>query len=116
MHYACRLRGTVILTVVDTVQTWEVKVHGRVQGVFFRAFLRDEALRLGTTGWVRNERDGSVVARIQHASTAVLEQLVQICQEGTPASRVDGVEVQKLATADQYADFTITYGSPWRER
>lgn len=38
----------------------ELVVRGRVQGVYFRASTRDEARRLGLTGWVRNEPDGSV--------------------------------------------------------
>ena len=39
-----------------------VIVHGRVQGVGFRAFVEHEALRRGLEGWVRNRRDGSVEA------------------------------------------------------
>ena len=37
-----------------------VKVTGRVQGVGFRMFVQEEALRLGLSGWVRNCADESV--------------------------------------------------------
>jgi acylphosphatase len=36
------------------------KVHGRVQGVGFRYFVRDRAESLGIAGWVHNEYDGTV--------------------------------------------------------
>ena len=39
-----------------------VVVRGRVQGVGYRAFVEDEAIRRGLTGWVRNRRDGTVEA------------------------------------------------------
>ena len=39
-----------------------VVVHGLVQGVWFRASTKDEADRLGVSGWVRNLSDGSVEA------------------------------------------------------
>jgi acylphosphatase len=42
-----------------------VRVTGRVQGVFFRAWAQDEAQTLGVTGWIRNCSDGSVEAQLE---------------------------------------------------
>ncbi len=42
-----------------------VVVHGRVQGVFFRASTRNLAQRLGVTGWVRNDPGGTVTAHLE---------------------------------------------------
>jgi acylphosphatase len=39
--------------------------NGRVQGVGFRYLTRRAADLIGVTGWVRNERDGSVTLEIQ---------------------------------------------------
>ena len=43
----------------------KVRVYGRVQGVFFRAWPREQARALGIDGWIRNAPDGSVEAHIQ---------------------------------------------------
>jgi len=40
------------------------KVHGRVQGVGFRYFVREAAWDLGLSGWVRNEFDGTVTGEV----------------------------------------------------
>jgi acylphosphatase len=72
-------------TAVDLVVT------GHVQGVFFRAAMREQADRAGVTGWVRNEPDGSVQAHLEGPSEAV-EILVAWCAEGPPAARVEGVQ------------------------
>jgi acylphosphatase len=42
------------------VKRLHATVHGRVQGVGFRAQALDEARRLGLAGWVRNQLDGTV--------------------------------------------------------
>lgn len=49
-------------------------ITGRVQGVGFRAFVRETANRLGVTGQVFNARDGSVQGYAFHAEEAVLHQ------------------------------------------
>lgn len=48
-----------------------VRATGRVQGVGYRAWARDEAVRLGLRGWVRNEADGSVTALLVGPRAAV---------------------------------------------
>ena len=41
-----------------------VRVTGRVQGVFFRAWAQGQARELGVSGWIRNCPDGSVEAHL----------------------------------------------------
>ena len=66
------------------------RVTGRVQGVGFRWFVRNEAERLGLRGWVRNTPDGSVELEAEGAPEAVLELKNRLAQ-GPPAARVDKV-------------------------
>jgi acylphosphatase len=66
------------------------RVHGRVQGVGFRWWTRDQARRLGLTGTVRNAPDGSVEVQVCGTPDAVRE-MGRLLQEGPPLARVDGV-------------------------
>jgi len=68
------------------------RVRGRVQGVFFRAWTRETARELGLDGTVRNLPDGSVEAHVLGEESAV-ERLEAVLWEGSPASRVESVEV-----------------------
>ncbi|MFC3651879.1 acylphosphatase [Dyella humi] len=65
-------------------------VSGKVQGVFFRASARNEALRLGLHGHARNLADGSVEV-IASGSDDAMYQLEQWLRQGPPAARVDEV-------------------------
>jgi len=69
-----------------------VFVSGKVQGVYFRATTRDTAREHGVDGWVRNLDDGRVEAVFEGSGEAV-ERLVEFCHEGSPAARVDDVDV-----------------------
>lgn len=73
------------------MKTLQIRITGRVQGVGFRYALRDEAARLGLTGWVRNRHDGSVEALLQGPEQAV-EALVAWARRGPPAARVASLE------------------------
>jgi acylphosphatase len=83
------------------------RVSGRVQGVFFRAGTRDEALRLGLTGWVRNSRDGAVEVLACGADDA-LAALERWLWQGPPSARVEGVEAMQ-AGEPAPPDFSVRY-------
>jgi acylphosphatase len=73
----------------------KVRVHGRVQGVFFRDTCRREAEERGVTGWVSNEPDGSVAAWFEGDERAV-ETMLGWCHEGTSHARVQRVDVSDV--------------------
>ena len=70
----------------------ELKIHGRVQGVFYRQSPKETAARLGLTGWVRNCPDGSVEAVFEGEKPAV-DQAVEWGRQRPPAARVTDVDV-----------------------
>ena len=65
-----------------------VRVTGRVQGVFFRAWAKERAQELGISGWVRNCPDGRVEAHVEGAALAV-EQMIESLREGPPSALVE---------------------------
>ena len=71
-------------------------VHGRVQGVGYRAYMRMEAARLGVTGWVRNRADGTVEATV-HGSPDDVSKILNCARHGPPAARVTSMQVNEAS-------------------
>ena len=92
----------------DTTQTLRLVIHGRVQGVFFRDSMRNEALQLGVSGWVRNCADGTVEAVVQGRPENV-DALLRWARRGPELAQVDGIESEP-ADGD-YSGFEIRYGA-----
>lgn len=67
-------------------------VHGRVQGVFFRARCAEAAAAAGVAGWVANQPDGTVTAVFEGEEAAV-SQMLSWCREGSERAQVSGVDV-----------------------
>ena len=67
------------------------RIVGRVQGVYFRASTREQALRLGLRGHARNLRDGSVEV-LAAGNTDALDTLATWLAHGPPMARVERVE------------------------
>lgn len=82
-----------------------ITVTGRVQGVWFRKSAKDEADRLGLSGFVRNERDGSVYIEATGPSGNI-EEFVEWCRRGPELARVDHVNVTE-ARDNLYSGFHI---------
>ena len=66
-------------------------VHGRVQGVGFRYFVRREAQALELAGWVRNEVDGSVTGEAS-GDFSRMEAFREILEQGSPGSRISRLD------------------------
>ena len=75
-----------------------VRIAGRVQGVFFRAWTQQQAKELEVTGWVRNCPDGSVEAHLEGEQWPV-QRLIELLHRGPPSAAVESV-------TDDAADFT----------
>ena len=72
-----------------------VYIEGRVQGVWFRGWTKQEASRLNLCGWVRNVRDGRVEA-VFAGPADVVDQMLKFCRQGPPLARVDQVTVEDI--------------------
>lgn len=77
-----------------------VRIEGRVQGVWFRGWTRDQATALGLDGWVRNLADGTVEALFAGPSDAV-GAMVEACWVGPPAARVTDVAASPAETPEE---------------
>ena len=71
-------------------------MSGRVQGVFYRASTREQAVRLGLSGYARNLKDGRVEVLIVGESVAV-GRLIDWLHVGPPVASVDGVAIQEIS-------------------
>jgi acylphosphatase len=78
-----------------------------VQGVFFRAWTRDEARSLGVFGWVRNCSDGSVEAHVEGDDGQVAE-LIRRMRHGPAHARVTDLEVSD-APAEKLERFELRH-------
>ncbi len=73
---------------------YDIRVYGKVQGVWYRASTRQKAEELGVTGFVQNMPDASVYIEAEGPKDR-LDALVAWCHEGPPLARVTQVEVQQ---------------------
>ena len=85
-----------------------VYVSGRVQGVNFRFYTRQEALRLGLDGWVRNLMDGRVEAMFQGDEGSV-NAVIEWCRRGPPSARVEDVQLVWETPKGNLSGFGVTF-------
>jgi len=83
-------------------------VRGRVQGVSFRYYTQREAQRLGVTGWVRNQPDGSVMT-VAEATEDMLAAFIQFLHHGPPSARVTQVDLEWLPATGEFGNFAVGY-------
>jgi len=84
-----------------------IRVSGKVQGVFFRASTQGEARRLGINGFVRNEFDGSVCIEAEGLESQ-LDKFIQWCRLGPPHATVKNLQVMD-GDMEDFEEFRVRY-------
>jgi acylphosphatase len=81
-------------------------ISGYVQGVWYRKFVKTNAVKLGITGWVRNITNGKVEAIIQGEEKPI-EQLIKMCRVGPQFAEVKNVDVEWEVVEEKFEEFVI---------
>ena len=84
-------------------------VYGRVQGVYFRYFVRNIARKLGLKGYVRNLASGDAVEVQAEGEKLQLDKLLEQLKVGPPGAWVKKVEIDWSDYSDQFTDFGVRY-------
>jgi acylphosphatase len=84
----------------------KITIHGRVQGVFFRAFVKETAERLGIKGYVRNTDDS--VEIIAEGGEEAINELIKECKMGPAGSLVKYISSENVENKG-YRRFEIVY-------
>ena len=85
-----------------------LKIYGRVQGVWYRASTEKVARQLGVNGWVKNNFDGSVSV-VAEGEEEVLKNFINWCWQGPPSAKVERIEEQWEDYKGEFSEFKVIY-------
>ncbi len=92
---------------MDTIVRKRYRFSGGVQGVGFRWTCINKAMALGLTGWVRNERNGSVTVEVQ-GDQDTIDKLIMFMKRNR-FIWVDSISVEDAPIEENEASFTVRY-------
>ena len=90
------------------MKAFKATVSGKVQGVWFRDSTRQEAIKLKVTGWVKNIPGGMVYLEAEGEENN-LKSLERWLHIGSPHSRVDIVDLQRIVPTNTYSTFKVIF-------
>lgn len=85
-----------------------IKIHGQVQGVFFRVSAKEKADELGLFGYAKNADDGTVEI-VAEGEKEKLEEFLSWCKAGPKHAKIEKVDVKWYNKKEEYKDFKIIY-------
>lgn len=97
------------MTIMNELFAIKATVHGRVQGVFFRATTRKVARDLKLSGTVRNLTDRKKVQVYAEGEKAQLETFIEFLKTGPPGAKVEKVDIEWLESIGEYTGFHVIY-------
>ena len=102
--------GAAVKVTIEVNQKMQryILISGVVQGVGFRHFTRQNAMRFGVHGYAKNLPNGKVEV-VAEGDKATLDEFVKILWKGPPASRVEDVKVEARPHSGEYTSFGVKY-------
>lgn len=83
----------------DGTRSVQVRIEGRVQGVWYRGWTVQQATRRGLSGWVRNRSDGTVEA-VFAGPSAEVDAMLEECRQGPPSALVTNLTFRPVDPPD----------------
>jgi len=83
-----------------------ILISGNVIGVSFRYFIKEKALELGLTGYVRNSEDKKVEA-IFEGNPEKINKIIHHCRQGPKGSKVTDVKIIEEQPKSSFKSFNI---------
>ena len=80
-----------------------IRIKGRVQGVFFRAAIEEQAKKLKIKGWVRNTGDDVEV--LVEGENGSIQDLLEFCIIGPKGAKVTSVDISELPYTSEFEEF-----------
>ena len=84
----------------------QILIKGKVQRVFFRVFLKKQAMKLGLKGRAKNLANGQVKVVFQGEKQA-LKKAIEECRQGPPTAQVKNIKVSWQKPKEELIDFKI---------
>jgi acylphosphatase len=81
-------------------------LSGKVTGVFFRTFTKQEAGKLGITGWARNTKDGRLEI-VAQGEQKQLEELMKKCKRGPIMAQVREFDTKEEQIEEEFEYFDV---------
>ena len=94
---------------MDELTAIKATVHGRVQGVFFRASTRKVARELNLSGTVRNLPGRREVEVHAEGNKAQIEKFLEFLKTGPPGAKVEKVDVEWSEYTGGHTGFSVIY-------
>ena len=91
------------------MENQQITVHGRVQGVGFRAATKQIADQIGVSGWVKNQPDGTVLIEAEGEHEKMKEFIKHVDQGPTPFSKVEALDIKNNSEISHHKKFKVVH-------
>ena len=86
----------------------KITISGEVQGVFYRAFIKERAQEAGLTGYAKNIPGGKVEVIVEGHELKI-NKLIEYCRQGPVGAKVEKLETKTEPYKGEFKEFRIKY-------